>query len=169
MSAIPVLLADAVTSVINAESVANAYLPHMFTAERSYPTWDDDFSGLKGLAVNVVFVASESGDGATIALDSDQSIGTMPAIDVAVRKRFEPSDRDSSGDLKSSVVDELVELIEQIYETLASDRMQAITLEAGIHANWVDASVRTFCDYGRLRQGLFLGVVRIRFDVSKAI
>jgi hypothetical protein len=66
-------------------------------------------------------------------------------------------------------VDPLVKLVEKIYEQLAGDRMQAITLASGVSANWIDTSVRTYCDYKRLREGCFLGCVRIRFNVSKAV
>jgi hypothetical protein len=169
MTAIPILLAEAVKTVINTAQAANAYTPQVFTAERSYPTWDDEFASLKNLAVDVVWVSSGSNGGTLAELDSEQSIQTEPAIDIAIRKRFEPSDREANGDLKRSSIDPLVKLVEQIYETLAGDRMQAITLASGLHANWVDTSVRTYCDYGRLRQGCFLGCVRIRFDVSKVV
>lgn len=168
MSAIPILLADAITEVINTAAAADAFSQE-FTAFRSYPIWTDDFEGLKDLSVDVVFVSS-GGQGALAELDSEQAIGTEPAIDIAVRKRFETPDRDNTtNEVKASSIDALVKLVEQIYETVAGDRMAAIELTTGVYANWVDATVRTYCDYGRLRQGVFLGVVRIRFDVSKAV
>jgi hypothetical protein len=168
MSSIPILLADALVSVINTDQAANVF-GLSFTAQRSYPTWDDDFSGLKNLAVDVVFVSSNGSGGALAELDSETTLSTEPAVDIAVRKRFEASDRESNGDLKKSSIDPLVKLVEKIYEQLAGDRMQALTLEAGLSANWTDTSIRTHCDYGRLRQGVFLGCVRVRFDVSKAV
>jgi hypothetical protein len=168
MSAIPILLADAITSVVNTDQAANVF-GLTFTAQRSYPTWDDDFSGLKDLAVDVVFVSSNGSDGALAELDSASTLQTEPAIDIAVRKRFQASDRESGGDLKKSAIDPLVKLVEKIYEQLAGDRGQAIALASGVNANWIDTSVRTYCDYGRLRQGCFLGCVRVRFDVSKVV
>jgi hypothetical protein len=169
MSAIPILLADAITAVVNADQAASAFGAVSFTAKRSYPTWDDDFKDLKDLSVDVVFVSSAGSGGALAELDSEATLNTEPAIDIAVRKRFEASDRESNGDLKKASIDPLVKLVEKIYEQLAGDRMQAISLSAGVDANWIDTSVRTHCDYGRLRQGVFLGVVRVRFDVSKAV
>jgi len=168
MSAIPILLADAITAVINADQSASAF-GQSFTAQRSYPTWDDDFSTLKTLAVDVVFVSSAASGGALAELDSEATVETEPAIDIAVRKRFQPSDRESNGELKTSSVDPLVKLVEKIYEQLAGDRMQAITLASGVSANWIDTTVRTYCDYKRLREGCFLGCVRVRFNVSKAV
>jgi len=170
MSAIPILLADSITAVINADQAASAFGSVSFTATRSYPTWDDDFSTLKTLAVDVVFVSNGGGgSGALAELDSAATIETEPAIDIAVRKRFQPSDRESNGELKTSAVDPLVKLVEKIYEQLAGDRGQAIALASGVDANWIDTSVRTYCDYKRLREGCFLGCVRVRFNVSKAV
>jgi hypothetical protein len=168
MSAIPILLADAITGVINTDQAANVF-EQSFTAQRSYPTWDDDFPGLKDLAVDVIFVSSNGSDGAFAELNSESTLQTEPAIDIAVRKRFQASDRESTGDLKKSSIDPLVKLVEKIYEQLAGDRMQALTIASGLSANWLDTSIRTHCDYGRLRQGVFLGCVRVRFSVSKVV
>jgi len=168
MSAIPILLADAVTGVINTAVAADAF-DQDFTAVRSYPIWTDDFEGLKDLSVDVVFVSS-GGQGALAELDSWQTLETEPAVDIAIRKRFQTSDRDNrTNDVNVASVDALVKLVEQIYETFAADRMTAIELASGIHANWIDSTVRTYCDYDRLRQGIFVGVVRVRFVVSKAV
>jgi hypothetical protein len=167
MSAIPILLADAITAVINTAEAADAF-SQAFTAVRSYPIWADDFEGLKDLSVDVVFVSS-GGQGALAELDSAQTLETEPAIDIAVRKRFQTPDRDdTTNEVKASSVDALVKLVEEIYETVAADRMTAIELASGVYANWVDSTIRTYCDYDRLRQGVFVGIVRIRFVVSKA-
>lgn len=167
MSAIPILLADAITAVINADQSANVFTGMIFTARRSYPDWDDDFKDLKALSVDVVFVSSAGSGGVLAELDSEATLQTETAIDIAVRYRFSPTDRD--GRLKNSAVDPYVKLVEKIHEQLAGDRMQAITITGGITANWIDTSVRTYCDYKRLREGCFLGCVRLRYDVSKAV
>jgi len=168
MSAIPILLAEAITGVINTAVTADAF-DQNFTAVRSYPIWTDDFEGLKDLSVDVVFVSS-GGQGALAELDSWQTLETEPAVDIAIRKRFQTSDRDdTTNEVKASSIDALVKLVEQIYETFAADRMTAIELATGVHANWIDSTIRTYCDYDRLRQGIFVGVVRIRFNVSKVV
>jgi len=162
------LLADALAAVINT-AVTGAQLDTVgFTARRSYPDWDDEFSDLKALAVDVVFVSSGASGGDLVELDAAGMIDTEPAIDIAVRKRFGPSDREVDGRLKNTSVDALVRLVEQIHELFSGDRATEVTLAAGLTANWVDAKVRTYCDYAKLRAGCFLGVVRIRYDVSKA-
>jgi hypothetical protein len=60
-------------------------------------------------------------------------------------------------------------LVEQIYELFAGDRETPLTLDGALVANWVNCVIRTHCDYGKLRQGYFLGVVRIRWNVSKDV
>jgi hypothetical protein len=167
MSSIPTLLADHLAGVINTAQDAAAFGALEFTAQRSYPDWDDDFTGLKNLAVDVVFVSSGNDEA---ALEAAYFLQTEIEIDIAVRKRFDhPSEKQADGRLKNSTVDALVSLVEQIHVLLAEDRNTAITLVAGTTANWMGAIVRTYCDYAKLRQGVFLGVVRVKFDVSKAV
>lgn len=172
-NAVPILLADAITTVINTAVGASQLETVGFTARRSYPDWDDDFKDLKDLAVDVVPVTSASGGGALAELDSVGSLETEPAVDIAVRKRFPPSDRDypgaEKGRINNSAVDPLVRLVEQIQEHLAAQRETPLVLAAGISANWLDATVRTYCDYKKLREGCFLGCVRVRYDVSKEV
>jgi len=161
-------LADAVTAVINAAVTAETLTTVGFTARRSYPDWDDDFKDLKNLAVDVVFVSSNGTNGDLFELDSAGTVDTEPAIDIAIRKRFEPADQEQDGRLKNSSVDPLVNLVSEINDLFSANRMTAIDCGNSVHANWVDNSIRTRCDYKRLREGCFLGVVRIRYDVSKA-
>jgi len=169
MSAVPILLADALTTVVNTAQQASQLGTLSFTAVRSYPDWDDDFKDLKALEVDVIPVTS-AGD--LVDLDTERTINSDPAVDIVVRKRFEPGDKETSGAkagrLKKTSVDPLVRLVEQIHELLSEDRFTAITLSGGFDANWLETTVRTYCDYARLRQGVFLGVVRVRYNVSKA-
>lgn len=167
MNAVPILLADAATAVLNTAVQASYFDVRGFTVNRSYPDWDNEFADLKSVAVDVVFVTSGGTD--LVELDTEGTIDSGPAVDIAVRKRFEPIDREHDGRVKKSALDPLVRLVEQIHEKLAAGRGTALSLASGIDANWMDATVRTFCDYKRLREGVFLGVVRVRFDVSKEI
>ena len=168
---IPVDLADAVVTVLNAGS----YETEGWTAERSYPDWAEDFSDLETLAVDVVFVSSPTDRGGDVELDSWESLDARPHVDIAVRKRFDHSDRVSPGAatsrIKQASIDPLVRLVEQLYEKMGSQTIRQTPLDLGdsVTANWIDTTVRTYCDYRRLRQGMFLGVVRITYDVSKAI
>lgn len=172
MIAIPLSLADAVTTVLNAEKASFTSLTSgersALTVRRSYPDWDDDFKGLDSLAVDVVFVSSGASGGDLVELDADSRLTTDPAVDVAVRYRFAATDRESDGRFKNTSVDRFVSLVEDVHEVLAGERMQALSI-TGLSANWLDTSVRTYCDYKRLREGVFLGVVRIKYNVSKAI
>lgn len=169
MSAVPILLADALTTVINTAQAAAQLGSQAFTAVRSYPDWEDDFKDLKALEVDVVPVTS-AGD--VVDLDSVGTISSEPSVDIVVRKRFEPGDKETSGAkagrLKKTAVDPLVLLVQQIHELLSEDRTTAVTLTGSVYANWLDTTVRTYCDYKKLREGFFLGVVRVRYDVSKA-
>ena len=162
------LLADAVTTAVNTAAGDGDFSPLSFVSRRSYPDWDDDFKDLKALAVDVVFVAS-SGSGDLAELDTFSTLETEPAIDIAIRKRFEPSDRDPEGRLKNSSVDPLVKLVEQMHELFAGGRNTSLSLAEGVQANWVEATIRTHCDYRKLREGYFLGVVRVRWNVSKVV
>lgn len=170
--AAPVALTDAITAVVNAAVVAESFETLGFTAVSSYPDWDDEFSDLKDLAVDVVFVSSPLNGTDLVELDSAGSINTDPEVDIVVRKRFEPSDREraggATGRIKRASINPLVKLVEQIHELVEAGRDTALDLGDGVSANWVDSAVRTYCDYKRLREGLFLGVVRVGFNVSKA-
>lgn len=170
MSAVPILLADAIAAVINTAVGADYFETSGFTAVRSYPDWDDDFKDLKTLAVDVVPV---TGNGDLMSLDSASSVDSEPAIDISVRKRFGSSDRQrpgaATGQIKKTAIDPLVKLVEQLHEKMASIRDSPLSLESGIDANWIDATIRTYCDYSHLREGNFVGVVRVKFNVSKSI
>jgi hypothetical protein len=165
MTATLILLADAMTTVINTAESAGDFGSLEFTARRSYPDWDDEFKDLKTLAVDVVPVTASI----LASLDSESTLETEPSVDIAVRKRFEPSDRESTGRMKNSSVDSLVLLVEQLHELFAEARGDSLDLSGGVYANWIDATVRTHCDYRRLREGYFLGVVRVRWTVSKRV
>jgi hypothetical protein len=165
MTATLILLADAMLAVINAAEAAGDFGSLAFTARRSYPDWDDEFKDLKTLAVDVVPVTASILAG----LDSASTLETEPSIDIAVRKRFEPADRETTGRMKNSAVDPLVKLVEQLHELFAEARGDSLSLSGGVYANWIDATVRTHCDYRRLREGYFLGVVRVRWNVSKGV
>lgn len=116
----------------------------------------------------MVFVSSNGANGDLIELDSAGTVDTEQSIDIAIRKRFDPADRDGDGRLKNSSVDPLVNLVSEINDLCSGGRMTAIDCGSSVYANWVSNSIRTRCDYKRLREGCFLGVVRVRYDVSKA-
>jgi hypothetical protein len=165
MTAVPILLANEVASVINTAAAADQFAIADIVARRSYPDWDDEYTDLKDLSVDVVFTASNSG---AIELDSESSLGSQPTIDVAVRKRFLQADRDeATGRLRNESVDPLVRLVEQIHELVAAERGTPIELGDSISASWMESNVVSWVNQRMLREGLFEGVVRIRFNVNK--
>lgn len=163
------LLADAITTAINVAVEAEEFETLGFEAERTYPDWDDSFEDLKDLAVDVVPVMVSE----VVDLDSYESTDLKPAVDIAIRKRIEPGERlrpgAKRGRVKPSVVDALIRLGEQLREKFESERMTPIDLGGGLYANWIESEIRTQCDYKELREGRFLGVSRIKYDVSKVV
>ena len=167
MTAVPILLADAVTTVINTAETASAF-GVSFTARRSYPDWDLEYKDLEDTQVDVVFVSGQASGGDVVELDSVDSLEYNPAVDICVRHRFGPNDRETAtGRLLNASVDPLVKRVEQLQEVLAAERGALLPLASGIEANWTDATVRTYVNQRRLREGLFEGVCRVRFNVSK--
>lgn len=170
MTAVPILLADAATAVINT-AVAESAFGVSFVARRSYPDWDLDYLDLdeiKGTAVDVVFVSSQSSGGDLVELDSFDSLVYEPALDVCVRHRFSPADRDpKTGRLLNASVDPLVKLVEQLHEVFAQRRQTELDLGGGIEASWLDSLVRAYVNQRRLREGIFEGVVRVNFQITK--
>jgi hypothetical protein len=150
-------LADAIAGLLNA-----AEIPGLPTVRRSYPDWDDKFSDLKDVAVDVVFVSSENN---MVELDGYSTQKTDVAYDVAIRKRFVSADKGSVGRVENAAVDAMLALLEQVQRVLCQARDEEISLTGGSVANWLSASVRTYCDYQRLREGIYLGVLRVRYQL----
>jgi len=168
MTAVPILVADAVVAEINSAAVAIG-LPDGIEARRSYADWDESFEGLKTTAIDVVVTAANSSAGSIIELESAGSLEYKPMIDIAIRKRFELEDRDpSDGRLLNASVDPLVTLLQDIHEHFVSQR-NSVVLDDETAANWIEGNVMSWVNQRKLRQGLFEGVVRIKFTYSKAI
>jgi hypothetical protein len=167
MTAVPILIADAVADEINSSAVAIG-LPDGITARRSYADWDEDFKGLNTTAIDVVFVAHAAPTGAMIELESFGHLAYNPSIDIAIRKRFEPIDRDNDGRLLNASVDPLVTLLQKIHEYFVVKRLTGV-LDAVPDANWVEGNVLSWVNQRKLRQSMFEGVVRIKFTYRKEI
>jgi hypothetical protein len=164
-NAIPIRIADAVTAEINGQSFSIGE----FTAYRSYADWDDKFEDLTTMAVDVVYVTRDT----EIGLDSRGFIGYVCSVDIAVRKVFGPTDREGNesnraGRLKNTSVDPLVTLLEQIHEYFVGERANVV-LDDETEANWLESDVKSWVNQRKLRDGLFEGVVRIKFSLRKAI
>jgi len=118
----------------------------------------------------VVFISGQSSGGDTVELDAYGSIEYQPSVDICVRSRFDPSDRDPTiGRLLNASVDPLHKLVEHIHELLASGRLTSLQLNETTVADWVDANVRAYVNQRRLREGMFEGVVRVNFSVTRQL
>lgn len=164
-NAITIRIAEAVTADINSAAADDVFTIGQFVARRSYADWDDKFTDLSEMAVDVVYVVSQS----TIGLQAVGSLEYDVAIDIAVRKRFEPIDRDeATGRLRNESVDPLVTLLQEIHEHFVLDRNSTV-LDDVPEANWTDSQVVSWVSQRKLREGFFEGVVRIKFNVQKVI
>ena len=166
MTAVPILIADAVAAEINTAGDGEVIDTFGMVAKRTYADWDDCFEDLSdgGAALDVVFRSAGK-----ISLNSFGSLLHEPSIHVAIRKRFEPSDREDDGRLKQSSVDPLVSLLEEIYEHFAT-RRNSVSLPGETNATWEgEDSVIRSVDQAKLRQGLFEGYVEIRFQYDKEV
>jgi hypothetical protein len=166
MTAIPVAIADAVAEEINTARLADQFAVSDFDAVRSYADWDEKYEGLDRLAVDVVFVATQQPG--SIDLVARGFIEYQHSVDIAVRKRFGTADRGTDGRLKNASVDPLIELVQQLHEHFAARRTTGV-LDDLEETNWEGANVSSWVSYRKLRQGLFEGVVRIRFLTRKAL
>jgi len=167
MTAVPILVADAVVAEINSAAVAIG-LPDGVTARRSYADWDEKFEDLETAVIDVVFAASNSSVGSLVELETVGHLNYRPMIDIAVRKRFEPQDKDTDGRLLNASVDPYVTLLQSIHEHFVAQRNDVV-LDDATAANWIEGNVMSWVSQRKLRQGLFEGVVRIKFDYRRAI
>lgn len=165
-NAIPIRIADAVTATINA-AVVDLGLPVDFVARRSYPDWDEEFTGLNEMVIDVVYAMNED---KPVGLDADSFIDLEPTINIVVRKRFETSDRDqATGRLRNESVDPLVTLLDTIRRYFIA-RRNTVPLDSEPSVNWSgDSQVKRWYDPSKLRRGLFEGYVQLKFSLSESI
>ena len=174
-------IADAITTVLNTaiandefDAVNRIFLNRtgQFTATRVYKDWADDFEDIDDLSIDVIPVTSPNDGAEVVELLSFQSLKAEPEIDVAIRRRFKNADRVRSGArtgrIRTDRIDELVLLTEQIYQKLVGLRREdSIEIGDGRTAKWSRCEIRTLCDYWQLRQGNYLGVVRLTYMLAQ--
>lgn len=163
MTAVPIRIADAVATQLNVGAADDAFGVNDWTAAHRYPDWDDKFSDLSEdtPSVDVVFRANVDAP-----LDDQNSLDYMVDIDVAIRRRFAPSDRDVNGRLNNSAIDPLVNLLVEIHEYFVS-RRDSNALATESLAVWQASSIKLLVDHKKLRQGLFFGWLRLTFQWSE--
>lgn len=166
-SAVPILIADAVTAELNTAADRSGFSDNTFNAKRRYFDWDVDYSDLDGMVVEVVYRVTQPEE--SIRLDSVGHLSYTVAIDIVIRKRFGPDDRQTTdGRLKNSAVDPLVLLLQEFHELFVGTR-NSIPLNDVSEANWQSSDVLSWVNQAKLRKGLFEGVVRVEFEYRKVI
>ena len=170
-NAIPIQIAQAVTDAINAAATAGTFTIGAFTAKRSYADWDETYSDLDGMQVDVVYTShQQTSRHSHIELETESTLVYRPPIDIAIRKRFEPEHRDpATNRLLNAPVDELVTLLEEIHELFVSRRIADVFPETDLDAAWDETQVMSWVNQKMLRTGLFEGVIRVTFETNKDI
>ena len=161
-NAVPIRIADAVVTELN----ANSFAIGAFTAVRSTGSWDKDFKGLDTMSVDVVYRKA----GTTINLLTRGSISYNVQIVIAVRKRFEPGDRDElTGEIKNASVDPFDTLVVDIAKLFIS-RRNATVLDDETEANYEPSEIKPMlANEHFLRQGLYYGFVSLEFNYKQAL
>lgn len=160
MTATPAELVSVADAIV--AELANLVSEHVGEIEpvRSYADWAEELKDLGDFRVDVVPVGYPEEEA-----DSRGSIGYRCAVDVGVRKKFAQADRESSGRIKLAEIDKLVGLVQEIHTFLFNRRLS--TYEG---AAFREVKFRVVCSRKHLRDdGLFLGVVRVFYDVSAEV
>ena len=159
MASVLVETAEAVVTALN-EAAAGTFT-QSFAAERSYADWElplEDSAPADRVLVDVVPVPPMESE-----LRTQGDIAYQPAVDIIVRKRLTPDNRDGNGRLMLASVDELVEFVEQLGAFFMAE-------ELSTGARWQATDVRRSHVPAHLRQSnQFTGIVRVTFDYDKAV
>jgi hypothetical protein len=147
-------VADAITAAINAATWSLD-----FRAERSYADFDDRLTDLERIKVDVVPKFDPQ-----IELDTRATTGWELAVDVGVRKLFTQSDIDStSGKIKLTALDQMVQLVEDLAQFLIEDRFTALN---SIGAVWMETRIPALYIRDHLREwSQFTGYIRLVFSL----
>ena len=166
MAAAAVRLADAVVArLLQAESENALSIAEAITIERSYADWDLALDASdSGLRIDVVAVS--------IGLEFTKTARgkhsyTIP-VDIAVRRKFTADeDNPRTGRIPNSMVDPLVELVEEIYNLF--DKIEHLPdYESAAPTGNISISANPFAKHLReIRQ--FTGVVRVAFQINESI
>lgn len=159
--AILVQVADGMTAELAAAHDSGKFAGLVFTPERSYADWkDDELEDLDCLHVDVVPVGHDSSD-----QEDRGAVGYVCTSDIGIRKKFGPRSNAQSGRIRRTEIDRLVLLVEEIHEHFCMERLP--TFESAI---WRETKIRTTFSRRHLRDmRMFLGVIRVSYDVSQAL
>jgi hypothetical protein len=164
MPAVLVTLADAIAAELNAATWEGV----TFKAVRSYADWELELKQLGELHVDVVPAEYPNTD-----LDSRGSVGYGLSLDIGIRKRFEQSDLEKCGAVVLAELDRLVLLVEEFHEFFiapGNDTTIGRRLQDYPEASWRETAIRAAASAKHLREmQMFLGVIRVTYDVSKSL
>lgn len=159
MSSVLVETAEAVVTALN--SAAAGTFSQRFQAERSYADWElplEESAPADRVLVDVVPVPP-------MAIDAETrgDVAYQPAVDMIVRKRLTPDQRDGDGKLLLPEVDSLVLFVEELSEFHMLE-------ELSNGARWKETEIRRSHVPAHLRQfSQFTGIVRVTFDYGKGL
>lgn len=164
MSAVLVTLADAITAELNA-ATWDGLAPNW---ERSYADWDIGLKTIGQFKCDVVPVAYDETD-----LDGRGSVGYACSVDLGVRKKFGQEDLEKCGKIVMAEIDRLVLFIEELHEFFiapSDDTTIGRRLQDYTEASWRETTIRSTYSQKHLREmQMFLGIVRVTYDVSKTL
>lgn len=160
MAAVLIEVADALTAELRSAVEDGEFAGLHFDPERSYADWDEELADLDCLHVDIVPATYDETD-----LDTRGSVGYVVSVDVVIRKKFSQEKRQQNGKIDPEEIDRLVLFVEEIHEYLCKIRLTGYE-----DASWKEAMIRSAYSREHLRtMGMFLGVIRVSFDVSKLL
>ena len=176
-------IANAIVETINDNEaagrfVASAGLPvGSFVAERNYGEWDEQLGDLADGQIRVEVVTRTTGGE---RMECAGLLTSDPVTHVAVRRKFADDDREAdkltdgvtdnpnAGKIKVSLIDQLVNLVDDFYVLFAENRIAGLTGVPG--ASWdADEQMKKTVDLNKARKlGMFEGFVEITFTFDRS-
>lgn len=159
MAAVLVDVADAVKDEL--ASITGLVLA--IDPERSYADWDEQLEDLSTLRVDVVPVNVGETE-----LDSRGESRFLCHVDIGVRYRFAPEERESTGRITVSEIDDLLLLLQQFHDHFVNNG-EGRRLTSYTAAAWTETNVRTWYVREHLREmGQYTGIVRVTYEAVVA-
>lgn len=157
MTARIVQLADAVTAAL-AAAAENDQFSRPFEVERNYADATTELSVANVTTLDVTPLAYDEAD-----LVARSSLGYVATLRLGVRHKFSADFADSAGRIPLAKVDELVKLVEEIYEFLATRQFDEI-------AAWIGGGIPFIVAHDHLRQQRqFSAIIRARFRIEASV
>lgn len=148
-----------------AEVVAGEIRDHnfglTFDVERNWADFDVELEEIGKLRCDVVGVVHAGSE-----LDDRGSTNYKCPVDIVIRKRFGQNDQTDCGRIEVAEIDRLVLLVEQIHEFLCSEDMRRL---GDFDATWESTEIRACASRVHLQKRMFLGVIRVTYDVSQVL